>query len=322
MAKSEYYYNHETCHYHPARPTFWGVVSYVLGIILTSAIFFAGLVLLHDRFTQTDRELQLSNENALLKEHGSVLTAQLNTVEATLHQLRSKDQLLHKQIFNESESQSGSNITASNAILLADANGFEEHIGQLNQQVGSLLKGSSQVNQAFGDRIDIDKSTSSELNHVPTLPPLATIHMDLILSGFGSRINPFHKGLYEHPGIDLSAPRGTEVLATAPGTIVHISRSSVQAGYGNYVEIDHGNGFRTRYTHLDDILIRSGQKVSKGQVIGTVGNSGGSTVPHLHYEILFEGKPVDPVIYMVEGLDTRVYNRLVTLSSKVNQSLD
>jgi murein DD-endopeptidase MepM/ murein hydrolase activator NlpD len=322
MSKSKYYYNPETCHYHPARPTFWGVVSYVLGIVLTSGLFFVGLVLLHDRFTQTDRELQLSNENALLKKHGAVLTAQLNTVESTLHELRGKDQLLHKQIFNDSESQAGSNIAASNAILLADADGFEDQVVKLDQKVGSLLKGSSEVNQAFANRIDIDKSTSSELNHVPTLPPLAMIHLDLILSGFGSRINPFHKGLYEHPGIDLSAPRGTEVLASAPGTIVHISRSSVQAGYGNYIEIDHGNGFRTRYTHLDDIHIRSGQKVSKGQVIGTVGNSGGSTAPHLHYEILLDGKPVDPVIYMVEGLDTQVYNRLASLSSKVNQSLD
>lgn len=96
----------------------------------------------------------------------------------------------------------------------------------------------------------------------------------------------------------------------------------MQAGYGNYIEIDHGNGLITRYAHLEDVMVRVGQKVSKNSVIGTVGMSGGAIAPHIHYEIIRNGEQVDPVPYMLEKLNSKEYIELQKLGSKKNQSLD
>jgi murein DD-endopeptidase MepM/ murein hydrolase activator NlpD len=136
------------------------------------------------------------------------------------------------------------------------------------------------------------------------------------------RVNPFHKGLYEHPGVDIAMPRGSAVIATASGTVIEICKSTVQAGYGNYIEIDHGNGFITRYAHLEDVQVKYRQKITKGSVIATVGNSGGSIAPHLHYEIIRDGITVDPVHYMIEGLSSHEHHQLKLISQKQNQSLD
>jgi murein DD-endopeptidase MepM/ murein hydrolase activator NlpD len=157
---------------------------------------------------------------------------------------------------------------------------------------------------------------------MPTLPPVQPWNNDKLISGFGMRVNPFHKGLYEHPGVDITMPRGTSVIASSSGTVRQVKRSNLQAGYGNYIEIDHGHGFVTRYAHLEEIKVKLYERVAKGSVVGTVGSSGGSIAPHLHYEILRDGRNVDPVTYMIEGLTSEDHHVMKVLSRKKNQSLD
>jgi murein DD-endopeptidase MepM/ murein hydrolase activator NlpD len=112
-------------------------------------------------------------------------------------------------------------------------------------------------------------------------------------------------------------------LAAANGIVVDIHRgSSLQAGYGNYIEIDHGNGYITRYAHLEEVSVRVGQRVSKRAVIGTVGMSGGAVAPHVHYEIIYYEKQVDPVPYMMENLNSTEYAELQKSGRLKNQSLD
>ena len=323
MAKTTYYYNPKTCQYHPVRPTFWGVSTYILGLLVTGALLFVVMVFLHDKFTHSDRELQLAKENILLTRHSALLTSQLSTVESTLETLHEKDNWLQEQIFNDTKAKgSMPSPILSNAILLADAEQFERNLESVNQRARHLLQGSEAVNGAFGSTIELSKGSVDDLEKVPTLSPLAVIDLELIVSGFGERIHPFHKGLYSHNGIDLSAPKGTEVRVTAPGIVTRVNTSALQAGYGNYVEVDHGNGFVTRYAHLQDMVVRQGQRIEKEHILGSVGSSGGSIAPHLHYELLYNNKPIDPITYMVEGLDTEMYNKLSAFCSRVNQSLD
>ena len=120
-----------------------------------------------------------------------------------------------------------------------------------------------------------------------------------ITSGFGGRVDPFTKRAAFHSGVDFGAARGTPVYATLPGTVV---RAGNKGPYGLVVEIDHGNGFRTRYGHLDKSHVTRGQYVEFQQRIADAGNSGRSTGSHLHYEIWFDGKVRDPSAYVVEGL--------------------
>jgi len=112
-----------------------------------------------------------------------------------------------------------------------------------------------------------------------------------ITSPFGWRSNPFGGGPEFHPGLDIAAPTGTTVTAAAAGTVI---MAQWYGGYGNYILIDHGGGWSTGYGHLSAIYVSNGQTVARGQAIGAVGTTGQSTGPHLHFEVRFNGKPVDP----------------------------
>jgi murein DD-endopeptidase MepM/ murein hydrolase activator NlpD len=119
-----------------------------------------------------------------------------------------------------------------------------------------------------------------------------------ITSRFGNRLDPFLGRLALHAGIDFRAPSGTRIVATAPGTVITAGKSG---GYGNMVEIDHGNGITTRYAHLSSILVNGGDTISAGEAIGRSGSTGRSTGPHLHYEVRLNGEAIDPSRFLTAG---------------------
>ncbi len=128
-----------------------------------------------------------------------------------------------------------------------------------------------------------------------TFPSRAPIPGVMISSGFGHRIDPFTRQLAQHAGIDYPAWYGTSILASAGG---QIRRAGPYGAYGRTVEIDHGHGLLTRYGHASRILVRVGDVVLPGQPIATVGSTGRSTGPHLHFEILRDGRQVHPDLYL------------------------
>lgn len=115
-------------------------------------------------------------------------------------------------------------------------------------------------------------------------------------SGFGVRSDPFYHGAAMHPGIDLAGSYGSPIYATADGTVLRSGWNS--GGYGNLVEIDHGRGITTRYGHLSAILVRPGDRIARGQLIGRMGSTGRSTGNHLHYEVRIDGRAVNPIPFM------------------------
>ncbi len=125
-----------------------------------------------------------------------------------------------------------------------------------------------------------------------------------ITSRFGNRLDPFLGRLALHAGIDFRAPTGTRILATAPGTVITAGKTG---GYGNMVEIDHGNGITTRYAHLSTILVNVGDKISTGEAIARSGSTGRSTGPHLHYEVRLNGEAVDPMRFLTAGIKLSHY---------------
>ncbi|RMG59372.1 MAG: M23 family metallopeptidase, partial [Deltaproteobacteria bacterium] len=129
------------------------------------------------------------------------------------------------------------------------------------------------------------------LESMPTLWPVRGV----ISSGFGTRISPFTRRAVFHRGLDIQAPMGAEVRAAGAGKVV---RSSFDPSFGNVVVIDHGNGYRSLYAHMSEILVRLGDYVQRGQVIGRVGTTGRSTGPHLHFEIRVNGVPTNPFRYL------------------------
>ena len=154
---------------------------------------------------------------------------------------------------------------------------------------------------------------------IPAIQPISNKQLLALSSGFGWRTHPIYKVKKMHPGIDFAASIGTPIYATADGTIEQVSVKF--SGYGKMVEIDHGFGYRTRYAHMHGFAVRSGQSVKRGDLIGYVGNTGMSTAPHLHYEVLINGGQVNPVHYFYNDLSPAEYEKVLELASIENQSL-
>jgi hypothetical protein len=133
------------------------------------------------------------------------------------------------------------------------------------------------------------------LDHMPTINPCD----GFVSRGFGMHNDPFTGSYQMHKGIDIAAPKGTPVHASADGVVIG---TTYQAGLGNLVVIDHGNGYATTYGHLSKIMVATGHKVARGEVIGLVGSTGYSTGPHLHYEVHENGRAVNPSKYIVKSI--------------------
>ncbi len=133
---------------------------------------------------------------------------------------------------------------------------------------------------------------------VPSRMPVDGVQLT---SSFGMRNHPILRQRRQHNGVDLAAPRGTPVYATADGVI---ESARYFGSYGNYVQIGHGGDLETRYAHLSSYTVRNGDEVRKGDLIGYVGSTGRSTGPHLHYEVRVANEPVNPIPYMVAELET------------------
>ena len=151
-------------------------------------------------------------------------------------------------------------------------------------------------------RVARDVTTAERLKALMSFVP---VRMPLsgdptVTSPFGYRADPFLGRLALHPGVDLAEAYGAGVHAAAAGRVVH---AGMAGGYGNMVEIDHGNGLATRYAHMSDVLVEEGQEVDKGAILGRLGSTGRSTGPHLHYEVRVDGEPVDPERYLRAGAD-------------------
>jgi murein DD-endopeptidase MepM/ murein hydrolase activator NlpD len=170
------------------------------------------------------------------------------------------------------------------------------------QDFVAYLRGSD-LNPAFQERVAqvaarVTESRRLEgiANSTPLAPPVAVEYRET--SGYGNRIDPFTGRPAVHSGLDLAAFERAPVVATSPGTVVY---AGTRSGYGYTVEIDHGHGFKTRYAHLRDIQVQRGDSVAIGQRIGSMGSTGRSTATHLHYEVWFRGRAVDPVNFLRAG---------------------
>ncbi|HRE44865.1 MAG TPA: peptidoglycan DD-metalloendopeptidase family protein [Terricaulis sp.] len=189
-------------------------------------------------------------------------------------------------------------------VSMASLTGTEEAVGGplVPQDFVAYLRDSG-LNPAFAERVTQVAARISEsrrlaavANSTPLAAPVAVDYRET--SGYGQRMDPFTGRPTFHQGLDMAAFERAPVVATSPGVVVHAGSRS---GYGNTVEIDHGHGFKTRYAHLRDIQVQRGDRVAIGQRVGSMGSTGRSTATHLHYEVWFRGRAVDPVGFLRAG---------------------
>jgi murein DD-endopeptidase MepM/ murein hydrolase activator NlpD len=318
---TKFIYNPKTCRYEREGINLWRITGYIALVIFFSSLTFVGIASFHALLFESEEEATLRSENKALDHHYALVKRQYVESENQLAALEEKDNALKASLFNSIFSETTAPAKQRESYIdIANLSKLRKSISRLTDRTRELKVDASFNSEYFGEKLSGDRKAT--LHTLSTTPSILPVVDGKLISGFGKRIHPFHKGLYEHPGIDIAAVRGTEVVATANGVVSDLVHSDLLAGYGNFVELSHNSKMSTRYAHLETILVKQGQKIKKGQVIGTVGNSGGSIAPHLHYEVLRNGKEQNPIYYLLQNIDPGTYQNLYTISNKQNQSLD
>ena len=180
------------------------------------------------------------------------------------------------------------NETTSAQISSSVYQGMESPLGQGDEEFGELFSSWESLDNGSGVALPNIAPPVS----IPSRMPLGQV---VLTSSYGMRTHPILRRRARHKGVDLAAPRGTPVYATADGIVARAERFST---YGNYIQIEHGGELQTRFAHLSGYAVAAGDRVRKGDLIGFVGSTGRSTGPHLHYEVRVAGEAVDPTPYL------------------------
>lgn len=171
--------------------------------------------------------------------------------------------------------------------------------GEMAMDLDQMLRQARIQRQGYLAMLDTLSARDAVRRHIPSIRPTDIGWMS---SRFGFRTDPFTGNQSFHRGLDFSVPLGTEVRVTGDGTVLAVQQ---QRGFGRVVKIDHGQGVVTVYAHLDQALVKKGDRVSRGDIIAKSGNSGRSSAPHLHYEIRIGGRPVNPRSYILDSYAAR-----------------
>ncbi|HOT95600.1 MAG TPA: M23 family metallopeptidase [bacterium] len=278
-----------------------GIIALGIATIVLVVVVSASLInLLYSDYQMAS----LSRSNSRLQSLLADMNKQVRTLEAKLQSVEKQDDDLRVFVdlpaINSDIKKMGvgGNINAAAIDLTYGAGNVNQQAFQMKTLLDNL---SQRAELAVESRQEIMKEYYNNLRRLKQTPSIRPLGGGRVTDKFGYRLDPFIDRFKHHEGVDFSAPRGTEVYASADGKVVEVVTSyRPNHDYGKYLLIDHGYGRFTRYAHLESILVKPGQTVSRYTLIGRVGDTGRSTGPHLHYEVIVNGKPVDPFQYIMD----------------------
>ena len=285
---------------------------FVISIFLTVVYY-----VLFALFFSTDKERALKNENRMLDRMYPEMEKKAELLDAVVEGLKMRDHEIYGDIF-ETEAPDLDRILDVNPMPLTDSIGEENIVTLTAAKADVLMRSARKVEDNMMRIFEI--CSQEGFSSPPMFLPLTDFSIPMTGASVGNKVNPFYKVIGEHEGIDFMSGIGSEVVAVADGTVSAVTKS--RKGPGNVVVIDHGNGYVTRYAHLQDIAVVRGRQVKRGTVIGYIGMSGSSYAPHLHYEVLKDGEICDPVNYFFGSVTPAEYSDMLVLSVVTGQSLD
>lgn len=320
--KIKYRYNPESLEYERVKTPLWIRLARIFGFISASVVF--GFLFLWISYSILDspKEKKLKREIRQYETQTEILKARLEAMNNMLVSLEERDDKIYREIFGAPMPKSIRNGGIGGSDRYKELNGYENtaRLSELMEKVDDLSRRMLVQSRSYDDLVKLAKAKADMLASIPAIQPVSNKDMRRVASGFGYRIDPIYKTRKFHKGMDFTAPTGTKIYATGDGTIKEIERK--QWGYGLSIVVNHGFGYQTRYAHLSKLVVKPGQKVKRGELIGYVGSSGKSTAPHLHYEVLYRGNAVNPVNYYYNDLTPDQYETMLEIASSSNQAFD
>lgn len=265
------------------------------GMICASLLIGATVLSLSFTFIDSPKERQLQEELNQMTLQYKLLDERMNKVTDVLQDMREKDDQVYRAVLNAEPVSSDIRQAGSGGVDLfhnIEHLKNSELLISSTKKLDEISKSLLVQSESYEELLSLAHEKSEMLASIPGIAPLNSKHLTKGVSGFGSRMHPIYRIYKGHTGIDFPAPRGTPIYATGNGKI---TVAGWEKGYGRTVKIDHGFGYETLYGHMSKLEVKKNQKVSRGQVIGYVGNTGVSSGSHLHYEVIKNKKHVNPV---------------------------
>lgn len=319
MKQVFYQYNPDTDNFERHYPTLKSRLSSIGRYLLVGGLIGVGLFLLFYFMDLIPTERTLRKENTELKSQYAILEKRLDNSLKVMEDLRNRDDNFYRVMMQMDPLSSNQRLAGlgtdynslgklNDSELLSRMN---LSIDMLEQQIYSQSLSFDQLRIAAGEQKD-------KIARIPSVLPI-NIKDYTMSSGYGYRRDPIYGTAKFHEGLDFAAPTGTPVFATADAEVEVAERKQ---RYGNCIDLNHGYNYKTRYAHLSQILVKPGQKVKRGEMIGKVGNTGKSTGSHLHYEVLFKGEPQNPVNYYFMDLSPQEYAAMIHLAENSGHVMD
>ena len=319
MAK--FFYNKEELRFDKKKFSIWRALlvvgKYVFFSLLVAVIYYAIFAI----FFSTDREKQLIAEGDYMEREYDRMKEQIEIVESVVEGLGAGDGQSYNDIF---KSAPPTYMIGRDTGRIELGNIYEEDendlIWNVNIRASRLESLSGRINNSIENINHRISAGGVDWESIPSIIPVKDFSIARTGASVGNKFSPFYKTLRDHTGFDILSPVGTEVLAAASGTVTSISRETT--AWGRRIEITHSGGIVTTYSHLQEIMVKKGQKVQQSEIIGRVGNSGTSFAPHLHYEVIVDGNYVDPINYFFAGITPLAYQEMMMIALSTGQSMD
>lgn len=318
MAKTFYHFNTKTLSFEKVKLSVKDIVKRVLWIFASALTFAAIFIWIAFYLIDSPKEKMLQQENEKLKAQIKSLDKRLDVMSDALADIENRDDNIYRVIFETNPlpaEQRYPQLYAQKNAHLDNGDAFELMKG-VSDKADRLIVQLSAQSRSFDTIADVAQRKSDMLMSIPAIRPMKNIHS--VTSGFGRRYHPILKTMRMHTGVDIAAPKGTPIYATADGRVTSQTGGS---GYGITVVINHGYSYQSLYAHLSKKVVKPGEKVKRGQLIGYVGNTGLSFGPHLHYEVIKGGVKVNPVHYFFDDITPQEYDAILESSKIVNQAL-
>ncbi|MBE6175649.1 MAG: M23 family metallopeptidase [Rikenellaceae bacterium] len=267
-------------------------------------------------------EYKLRHSTDELRQQYEIMSERYDSLSGVLENVVRRDENVFRKLFESNPYDLSADLDKERLEL------YEQIVGQSNDNLSEILaermerasKLEGDIEEAHEDLRYAISSNAISIDCVPAIQPVNNRQLTLLAAGKKPLINPFHRTMREHHGVDYLVPEGTAVFATADGVVKSLSEKNTS--HGKAVTISHGNGYETSYSHLLDIRVKKGQKVKRGDIIALSGNSGLSFAPHLHYEVIYNDTRVDPVHYFFLELTPEEYQRIIRIALSSMQSFD
>jgi len=317
MSKKTFKYNPDSLHFQQndkgCKGKIFRFIQFFFGGLICAGI----MCLFYITNFETYKAKKLEEKNKVLVEKYERLNNELAQLESSLYDIALKDDKVYRVVV-------GKNPLGEN-LRNAGTGGSDNYKQFEKYQNYQLLKETTQNLEVLVNKLKIQKKSFNEvtkdvqehqmlLNGKPSIQPISVKDFVRISSYFGYRIDPVFGYKRMHKGIDFASPMNTNIYATGDGEVYKAGYN--KSGYGNVIVIKHHGGYMTKYAHLNKILVKKGEKVKRGQIIGLLGNTGKSTGPHLHYEVIINKRVDNPTKYYFNNLSVEEFEQIVKFSQE------